>query len=56
MAAQTFKPVAPTNFVASKNLPGKQPRGMSSPQDFDKRTTATKPIRGNRGGFAGGKR
>lgn len=50
MAASTPKPVLHT-----KNLPVARTKGAVSFQDFDKRTTATKPIRGGRS-FRGGRR
>jgi len=46
---------APEPVLVTKNLPIARTRGGVAAQDFDKRTTATKPIRGGRS-FRGGKR
>lgn len=45
----------PTPVLHTKNLPVSRTRASVGAQEFDKRTTATKPIRGGRS-FRGGKR
>jgi hypothetical protein len=49
-ASTVSKPV-----LITKNLPVSRTKGAVSFQDFNKRTTATKPIRGGRS-FRGGRR
>ena len=53
------RPVPPAKVQLGKNAPMAPTRGTTSPQDLDKRTTATKPVGKSMGkprGFGGGGR